>query len=537
MYLVVGNMSTRTLDKLADEILRRLPMRFGWSSAGQRETIGVRELKVWDNLTQNDMRLVFRSQSGIPYELIAEVEDSRPRIFNVMQFGAQGDGVTDDTAALNAASETCSAAGGGIVLLPARTYFASGVYIHNGVMFQGTWGIRGEGTRILAARDEPIVSFYPGSHVVRAGIRNIGITAGDAARAASMPNTDGLTLAPDDNPSGNGYWHDTIIIDQVSIGRCGGRGLVMSGRNSQSGFVQKLLVSLVTISDCYGRGLDIQGQVIEGTFIGLGVTRNCWGDDSLESVYIANQSGYATRVPKRLTFINAVWNNTNNLTGYLVKIAGGENLCFICADFEEYPNCFLLDHTVGGQLETVAFHQCSFGGVGSQIADKSNNSLVDVGRANGLLLDNCSVANGANPIGVRYTRSAKTASKIQLRNIHWGDIEYTVKGPGVVGFPGLHPESETADPTTVNIRQYEGVVVLDHTNTGDLNLGYIYDEDGGTNLFVDGMVISLAIENVNRTFTIVTSGNISLSGSYSLDSLAKRQAIQWCARSEKWVAL
>ena len=46
--------------------------------------------------------------------------------FNVKAYGAKGDGVTDDTAAINAAINACSATGGGTVYLPPGIYIISG---------------------------------------------------------------------------------------------------------------------------------------------------------------------------------------------------------------------------------------------------------------------------------------------------------------------------------------------------------------------------------------------------------------------------
>ena len=43
-------------------------------------------------------------------------------VFNIRDFGAQGDGETLDTAAVQAAIDACTAAGGGIVLVPAGTF-------------------------------------------------------------------------------------------------------------------------------------------------------------------------------------------------------------------------------------------------------------------------------------------------------------------------------------------------------------------------------------------------------------------------------
>ncbi len=48
------------------------------------------------------------------------------RIFNVMTYGAKGDGKTNDAPAIQKAIDLCSKSGGGRVLLPGRTYFYGG---------------------------------------------------------------------------------------------------------------------------------------------------------------------------------------------------------------------------------------------------------------------------------------------------------------------------------------------------------------------------------------------------------------------------
>jgi polygalacturonase len=45
-----------------------------------------------------------------------------PNVFNVKNYGAVGDGLTLDTAAINKAKEACSSSGGGAVYFPAGTY-------------------------------------------------------------------------------------------------------------------------------------------------------------------------------------------------------------------------------------------------------------------------------------------------------------------------------------------------------------------------------------------------------------------------------
>lgn len=63
---------------------------------------------------------VFLDVTGIPTGWT--IENLTLGVFNVKRFGAVGDGVTDDTAAINLATSTASSAGGGIVYFPPGTY-------------------------------------------------------------------------------------------------------------------------------------------------------------------------------------------------------------------------------------------------------------------------------------------------------------------------------------------------------------------------------------------------------------------------------
>ena len=55
--------------------------------------------------------------------------------FNVRDFGARGDGRTNDTPAINKAIEQCNASGGGDVVFPAGTYVAASIHLKNNVRF------------------------------------------------------------------------------------------------------------------------------------------------------------------------------------------------------------------------------------------------------------------------------------------------------------------------------------------------------------------------------------------------------------------
>jgi len=59
----------------------------------------------------------------------------QPAIFNVRDFGAAGDGRSNDTQAINKAIEKCNASGGGNVIFPAGTYVAASIHVKSNVRF------------------------------------------------------------------------------------------------------------------------------------------------------------------------------------------------------------------------------------------------------------------------------------------------------------------------------------------------------------------------------------------------------------------
>ena len=62
-----------------------------------------------------------------------DLHDFGARVYNIRDFGAQGDGRTLDTGALQKAIDTCTADGGGTVLVPAGTFVIGTVELKNNV--------------------------------------------------------------------------------------------------------------------------------------------------------------------------------------------------------------------------------------------------------------------------------------------------------------------------------------------------------------------------------------------------------------------
>jgi len=91
---------------------------------------------------------------------LVKVEDALavppPTVYDVTSFGAQGDGVTDDTNAIQAAIDAANSRGGGTLVFPAGTFrLTRALTIYSNIVF------RGAGMRATVLKKAPQSSAYP----------------------------------------------------------------------------------------------------------------------------------------------------------------------------------------------------------------------------------------------------------------------------------------------------------------------------------------------------------------------------------------
>ncbi len=159
--------------------------------------------------------------------------------YNVRSYGAKGDGTTVDSAAIQAAINAASAAGGGTVYLPAATYVCGGVYLASNVTLAGA----GMGSTVLLL--DPASTPGTNAWVIR--------VANGSTTAASWVTVRDLTVDGNSafftNPTGKvyGYYLGTgalglvtdCAVTRVEIRNCPTYGLDI------------VAAERVTVTDCW----------------------------------------------------------------------------------------------------------------------------------------------------------------------------------------------------------------------------------------------------------------------------------------------
>jgi hypothetical protein len=218
-------------------------------------------------------------------------------IFDVTQFGARGDGLTDDTAAVQAAISAAGRSGRGLVYFPS----SSGCYMVSGLTFYSNRSYKGESRNVCIKSilgNLPLVITPAASPFSNVTISNLTFNG----NATSFTGHDCLELR---GPT-------KVIVEHVTTTRCGEDGVYVTGwgtgpnpANQGDGlFITNLTSSYNArngLSVIAGRNIVVRDSMFEHhtispPFAGVDIEPNT-AEQSIESITFEN-----------CTFRHNVWN-------------------------------------------------------------------------------------------------------------------------------------------------------------------------------------------------------------------------------------
>ena len=393
----------------------------------------------------------------------------RGRPFNVLDYGATGDGTTDDLAAVNSAMSAASAAGGGAVVFPAGLYRISApLAVPAAVTLigaaQGSAGIvigfpTGDAITLgaLGRVEELTISVAPGvtrtsgAHVSIDGGQGtvarcsfsgyyIGIQCGTASVMCNLPRLFDLQFAGTSTLAGStGIFLRYIAdarIDQVTMTGPG------TGTQPDSairiGAGDTWFISNVNVV-AHGVGLLIDtasgentyaGQVVNGMFDGSGPTAS----GQASGMYVHPSGGVHD-----LAFANCYFGHSATQAGaYMTPDTGGS------IQGAHFTGCQFLKNGYSG-LTVSGANVKDWSVVGGVVAGNTNYGIDVSGATTNFVISNVRIGNvgvhGANNIGINLAAAAQTgyviANNIIRGNTSAAIADSTTGTPSRINTPNL----------------------------------------------------------------------------------------------------
>lgn len=237
--------------------------------------------------------------SVIRAQILSEIRRISPTYVNVKDFGAVGDGVIDDTVAINSAIASLPERGGSV-------FFPAGTYLHtDDIKARNALWLLGEGSSsTVLYQVEPSKNGVSGLDILTlkiSGIKLAGPTGGTGT---------GLLLSRENNNATN-YLH----LSDVQVRTFGQDGIYVS-----NGIVSHFES---VVSSYNGRhGFFFQG--LNGV-IGTSTTLfNCFADDNGDRGYLIDTMGYMSLVACAADH-NEVGYTLRNAIGVTINGSGSEN--------------------------------------------------------------------------------------------------------------------------------------------------------------------------------------------------------------------
>jgi hypothetical protein len=324
-------------------------------------------------------------------------------VFSVRDYGAKGDGATDDTIAFQKALDAAGEAHGGTVLADRGNYFFAGhLNVPHAVTLQGLW------------KSVP-------SH--------LGIRDGNRDK----PTDDGTTFLITENESNENAAPFIKLNDNSTLS-----GVVLYYPRQKPGEIPKAYPYAIATSGKNPAVLDVE---LLNPYNGIDTSgserhllRNISGQPLRRGVYVDNilDIGRLENV-----HFNPWWSGAGNSAAYQWQLENGEAFIFGRSDWEYVLNTFCFGYNVGYKFIHTPRGECNGNFLGIGADDCYTAVLVAQSAPFGLLIANGEFTSfhGPDPTMVEVTSGNRGA--VRFSNCaFWGPCHQIAKiaGTGTVGF-------------------------------------------------------------------------------------------------------
>jgi hypothetical protein len=314
---------------------------------------------------------------------------------NVKDLGAAGDGLADDTAAIQAAISQVLSSGGGTVDFPAGTYLVSAtIVVPQAVILRGqgcqyrqlysssAFSVSGSWLKLAAGSNVSVIeaSYVGGTPASPDAVRHEG---GLESIGVWGNRSDNFSpLVRDSNTAGHGIHIRGVSgfrLNDVIVARCAESGVQMNSQDYGAGVISpnNMLWGNVKSLSNYGNGFTLSGgdsqfgQIVAGFNGGAGVASSAGG-----SVLVGAMA----------------WNNFVNgfvFTNAEMNVVG-------CHSYDNQSNGFLVTATVADSMKGFVLSGCraARNGVDATLDDTQRNGFVVGVLAKNVAISGC-VADGA----------------------------------------------------------------------------------------------------------------------------------------------
>lgn len=369
-----------------------------------------------------------------------------PKIFDVREFGATGDGVTLDTASINQAITACHATGGGMVYLPPGTYLSGMVILQSNVTLYLEAGATLLGSKNLSdytsQAGPPAKGDANQKHLVFArDAENIGVAGPgriDGQGPAFWTPSDRVQLPPED------AWRDVIAYDWKHLDRPSPMLEFYNCKNLRLEDVRienapGWTLRPIHCDNVFIHGISIKNPVYGPNTDGIDATcchnvfiSDCLIDTGDDAICLKSENPYreALRVSKNITITNCVLSGCCNGLKFGTATHGGyENIVF--------SNSVIFNENVP---------------LSSRIISGIALEMVDGGWIEGVVISNIKMQRVRTPLFIRRGNRTPRADGTPgtLRGVMIENVYATgsILTSSVTGLPGFDVE----DVTLSNIR-------------------------------------------------------------------------------------